>query len=102
MGLRSWCACLILAASAVAAGEQAPPLQPSFKSGMRIVSIFATVSDADRRLVTTITQDDFEIIDNEKHQLVAFFNNEEQPITVLIMHDNSMRSPERIVRLRAT
>src|SRR5207245_1411102 len=101
MGLRSWCACLILAASAVAAGEQAPPLQPSFKSGMRIVSIFATVSVADRRRWPTLTQEYFEILDNEKPQLVVFFNNEVQPITVIVMLDTSLSMTGSIALLRA-
>jgi Ca-activated chloride channel family protein len=48
-----------------------------------------TVADATRRLVSGLTQEDFEIFDNEKPQLISFFQNEVQPITVVVMLDTS-------------
>src|SRR5437762_12403271 len=90
MSVRFWCVCVLIVGSSSLAGQQAPPRpQPSFKSGTQLVSIFATVIDADKRLVPNLTQDDFEILDNDKPQLITFFNNEVQPITVVVMLDTS-------------
>ena len=63
--------------------------QPTFRAGTQIVSLFATVTDADKRLVPDLQRDDFEILDNEKPQPLTFFQNETQPITVIVMLDTS-------------
>ena len=36
-----------------------------------------------------LTQEDFEVFDNEKPQPIVFFQNEVQPITVVVMLDTS-------------
>ena len=63
--------------------------QATFKSGTQIVSVFTTVTDAQKRLVPDLVQDDFEIFDNEKPQPLVFFENEVQPISVVVMLDTS-------------
>jgi Ca-activated chloride channel homolog len=63
--------------------------QPTFRSGTQIVSLFATVLDGQKRLVPNLIQDDFEILDNDKLQPIVFFDNEIQPITVVVMLDTS-------------
>jgi Ca-activated chloride channel family protein len=80
------------------AGQQPPP---SFKSGTQLVSLFVTVSDAQKRLVPGLTQDDFEVFDNEKPQALIFFQNENQPITVVVMLDTSGSMTGTISLLRA-
>jgi Ca-activated chloride channel family protein len=54
-----------------------------------VVSIFATVIDAQKRLVPDLTKEDFEILDNDKPQEIQLFVNEVQPITVVVMLDTS-------------
>jgi len=63
--------------------------QPTFRAGTQVVSLFATVTDAQKRLVPDLQQADFEVFDNEKPQPLAFFQNEVQPITVVVMLDTS-------------
>jgi Ca-activated chloride channel family protein len=63
--------------------------QATFKSGTQVVSVFATVTDAQKRLVPDLVQDDFEVFDNEKPQPLVFFENEVQPISVVVMLDTS-------------
>jgi Ca-activated chloride channel family protein len=63
--------------------------QPTFRSGTQIVSLFATVTDAQRRLVPDLIQEDFEVLDNGKPQEIVFFDNQPQPITVVVMLDTS-------------
>ncbi len=63
--------------------------QPTFRSGTQVVSLFATVLDGQKRLVPNLIQDDFEILDNDKLQPIVFFDNDVQPITVVVMLDTS-------------
>jgi Ca-activated chloride channel family protein len=87
---------VLLSATSIAAQQQ----PPTFKSGSgAIVSIFATVSDADRRLVPGLEIDDFEILDNEQAQPITIFDNRVQPITVVVMLDTSASMTNSIDRL---
>ena len=54
-----------------------------------MVSIFATVTDAQKRLVPDLTQDDFSVFDNEKPQPLVYFDNSIRPINVVVMLDTS-------------
>ena len=63
--------------------------QPTFRTGTRTVALYATVTDAQKRLVPDLTQDHFEIFDNDKPQTIDLFLNEVQPITVVVMLDTS-------------
>jgi Ca-activated chloride channel family protein len=51
--------------------------------------MYATVTDSQKRLVPDLTQEDFEIFDNDKPQQIDLFVNEVQPITVVVMLDTS-------------
>ena len=82
---------LACAATVAALAQQAPDPQPqpTFKGETKIVSLFVTVADAQKRLVPDLTEDDFEVFDNDKAQPLIFFQNETQPITVVVMLDTS-------------
>jgi Ca-activated chloride channel family protein len=82
---RSTVAVLVVAALA----GVAVAAQPTFRSGTQLVSLFVTVADAQKRLVPDLTQQDFEVLDNDKVQPLVFFQNEVQPITVVVMLDTS-------------
>jgi len=92
-----------LIASALSAGQE--PQQPpssTFKSGSGvIVPVFATVSDADKRLVPDLGIDDFEVLDNDKPQPIVVFDNNVQPITVMVMLDTSLSMTNSLPLLRA-
>jgi Ca-activated chloride channel family protein len=75
--------------SALAAQQPPSPQGPTFKTGTQVVSLFVTVADATRRLVSGLTQEEFEVFDNDKPQPIIFFQNEVQPITVVVMLDTS-------------
>ena len=62
---------------------------PTFKTGTQVVSIFATVTDPQKRLVPSLTQDDFQVFDNDKPQPVIYFDNSIRPINVVVMLDTS-------------
>jgi Ca-activated chloride channel family protein len=63
--------------------------QPTFRAGTRTVALYATVTDAQKRLVPDLAQDDFQIFDNDKPQSLDLFINDVQPITVVVMLDTS-------------
>src|SRR5437764_289194 len=63
--------------------------QPTFRVGTQVVSLFATVTDAQNRLVPNLAQDDFQVFDNDKPQPLTLFESETQPITVVTLLDTS-------------
>lgn len=60
-----------------------------FKSGTQTVPLYVTVTDATKRLVPELIQEDFEILDNGKPQPITLFDNEVRPITATVMLDTS-------------
>jgi Ca-activated chloride channel family protein len=76
---------MLLVASGLALSAQ----QATFKTGIRTVALYATVIDAQKRLVPDLSKEDFEILDNDKLQDIQLFMNEVQPITVVVMLDTS-------------
>ena len=70
-------------------GVTAVAQQPTFRSDTRTVALYATVTDAKKRLVPDLTQEEFEVFDNDKPQAIELFLNEVQPITVVVMLDTS-------------
>jgi Ca-activated chloride channel family protein len=95
VSVRGGVLCSILLAAVVVAQ------QPTFKSGTQIVSVFATVTDGQGRLVPNLVIDDFEVLDNDKVQTLVFFQNEVQPITVVVMLDTSGSMTSSIGLLKA-
>jgi Ca-activated chloride channel homolog len=81
-----------MVAVAIAAGTAVLSAQqqaPTFKVATQVVSLFATVVDSQNRLVPALEQADFEVFDNDKPQPLLVFDNEIQPITVVVMLDTS-------------
>ena len=88
---------LVVALAAPLAAQQGP----TFRSGTQVVSLFATVLDAENRLVPDLTQGDFEVFDNDKPQPLIVFNNENLPITAVVMLDTSGSMTATISLLKA-
>ena len=90
---------LVVAVSAVAglAAQQ----QPEFRSGSDIVRVFVTVSDRDARLITNLTQSEFEVRDEGKPQPITVFDNTPKPIQLVAMLDVSGSMEGNLPLLRA-
>ncbi|MBM3749599.1 MAG: VWA domain-containing protein [Acidimicrobiia bacterium] len=73
-----------LAFTATGAAQQA-----TFRASTRTVPIYATVTDANGRLVPDLERGDFEVCDNGRKQDLTLFNNVTQPISVVVMLDTS-------------
>src|SRR5215211_6711300 len=70
----------------LALSAQQPPV---FRGGGEVVRVFVTVMDRDGRLVTALSQNDFEIRDEGKPQPITLFDNSPQPIRLIVMLDVS-------------
>jgi len=86
-----------------APAQDQSPKQPPFRSGSRTVAVYVTVTDPQGRLVTNLTQDDFDVYDNGKKPTITLFERGVQPITVVMMLDRSgsMAGNFRLVRSAA-
>src|SRR5262245_21079133 len=63
--------------------------QPTFRATGDSVRVFVTVTDRDGRLVTTLSQGDFEVRDEGKPQSITLFDNSPQPVRLIVMLDVS-------------
>ena len=62
---------------------------PAFRTGVELVSLNVTVTDATGHYVTTLNQDDFSVFDDGAKQDVTFFNRTNLPIAMALMLDTS-------------
>jgi len=80
---------MALAVAVLLAPIRAQEPQKPIRVSTRTVALYATVTDAEKRLVPDLTEDDFEIYDNGKLQTMNLFDNKPQPISVVVMLDTS-------------
>jgi VWFA-related protein len=94
----------LLAPARVRAQGLSTPQEPSFKSGVELVTVFAVVRDRHGRPVTGLSSRDFELVDGTQHRQIIDCRVEEGPITVAILADisGSMVVSERLASVRAT
>ena len=62
---------------------------PTYRAGVRTVSVYTTVVDAEQHLVTDLSRKDFTVYDNGVPQDITVFANDVQPITAVMMLDRS-------------
>jgi Ca-activated chloride channel homolog len=75
--------------------------QPVFRGSGELVRVFATVTDRDGRLVTSLTQRDFEVRDEGKPQPIVVFDNSPRPIRLVVLLDVSGSMEGNLPLLRA-
>lgn len=94
--------CAILVACVISeAGGAASPQQLVFRGTGEVVRVFVTVTNRDGRLVTNLTQPDFEVRDDGKPQPITLFDNTPQPIRLIVMLDVSGSMDGNLPLLRA-
>jgi VWFA-related protein len=82
----------LIVAAVVLAGAQQPPLNPNpfrFKSGVELINVTATVSDASGRFVPGLTKDDFVVYEDDQPQEITHFSSERVPVSLGIAIDTS-------------
>lgn len=92
---------LALAAAATLAARQEPqegaPVR--FTSGVQLVEVYATVTDAKGEPVTGLRREDFDVYENDQRQDVATFAAGEFPLTVALGVDRSWSMAGEPLRL---
>src|SRR5688500_16432023 len=71
------------------AQEAAEKQQATFRSGVDLVTVSATVRDSKGRLVKDLTQKDFEVIDRGERRSISEFRAEQAPLSLAILFDVS-------------
>jgi VWFA-related protein len=61
----------------------------AFKSQIDLVALYVTVTDANGRLLTGLTREDFALVDQGQPQEIDVFSTEPQPLSIVVMLDYS-------------
>jgi Ca-activated chloride channel homolog len=69
--------------------QEAAETQATFRSGVDLVTVSATVRDGKGRLVKDLTQRDFEVIDRGERRAISEFRSERAPLSLAILFDVS-------------
>lgn len=92
------CLVAIFAAVVTLAGQQQPPPQGAepaaperfrFRSGVELINVTATVTDASGRFVPDLTKDDFKVYEDDQPQAITHFSSERVPVSLGIVLDTS-------------
>src|SRR5688500_20394154 len=67
--------------------QEAAEKQATFRSGVDLVTVSATVRDNKGRLVKDLTQKDFEVIDRGERRAISEFRSERAPMSGAILFD---------------
>lgn len=86
-------AALVLAVTAGAA-QQAPPV---FRSGVDVVSLNVTVTDAQGHYITDLEQPDFTVLEDGAKQELLYFGKSNLPIALSLLIDTSASMEERLL-----
>jgi hypothetical protein len=79
-----------IALGALVSGQERPGGQGfSFRTGVELINVTATVTDEHGRFVPGLTADDFLIYEDGKPQVVQQFDNERVPVSLGIALDTS-------------
>lgn len=79
---------------AAAAPSRAP--QPSFRTGIDVVSLNVTVTTADQQFVTDLGQQDFLVFEDGVKQDVSFFTRSQLPIALALLLDTSASMDDKM------
>jgi len=76
---------------ALLAAPAAAPAQATFSTGIKVVSVFATVRDKRGAFVRDLTKDDFSVSENGRPQTIRYFSRDtDLPLTLGLMIDTSL------------
>jgi VWFA-related protein len=99
MKTKSVLAVLLAAACAalpVSLGAQARPQAPVFGTGIEIINLSLSVTDARNNFVTDLTQRDFAVFEDGIRQELSLFTHEDLPISLVLLIDTSASMEEKL------
>jgi VWFA-related protein len=92
--MRGW----VLLVCAAAFGQDEQPL---FKSDAPLVELHATVSDRQGRLITGLPESAFHVFENDAPQQIKVFRQEDAPVSLGLIVDNSASMRDKRARVAA-
>jgi Ca-activated chloride channel homolog len=91
--------------SSPASQAQAPPRPtprpPIFGTGIEVINLNVSVTDARGRYVTDLGKNDFAVFEDGVRQELSIFNHEDIPISLVLMIDTSASMDEKLPTARA-
>ena len=92
-------ASLAVPSAALAQRQPQAPSVPTFKSGVDLVTVTATVRDRKGRLVKGLEATDFEVLDRGESRRISDFRADSTPVSLAILFDisGSMRVADRML-----
>jgi VWFA-related protein len=74
--------------------------QPSFRTGVDIVSLNVTITDGSNHYVTDLDESEFNVFEDGIRQNVSFFTRRQQPIALSLLLDSSASMEEHLPTLQ--
>lgn len=87
---------LVAFVSAVSYGQDSGSQRPQFRVSVEMVSLSVTVFDEDRRLVTDLGVEDFNVYEDGAPQEIKIFSREALPLRMVILLDTSSSIERRL------
>jgi VWFA-related protein len=84
------------AALPVSLGAQARPQAPVFGTGIEIINLSLSVTDARNNFVTDLGQRDFAVFEDGIRQELSLFTHEDLPISLVLLIDTSASMEEKL------
>lgn len=83
-------AAIVAALAATTAGQESQDPQVfRFRTGVELINVTATVTDANGRFVSGLRKDDFRLLEDGQEQQITHFNNERVPVSLGLVVDTS-------------
>src|SRR5579872_4847651 len=79
-----------------------PAQTPAFRAEITLVKVDVSVTDSKGRAISNLTQKDFEILDENTPQPIAYFDHESEPLDILLLLDVSGSMHRSLMELSAT
>ena len=92
---------LLVLASGSGLRAQGPPRPPVFGTGIEVINLNVSVTDARGRYITDLTKNDFAVFEDGVRQELSIFNHEDIPISLVLMIDTSASMDEKLPKARA-
>ena len=99
--LSALCLGLLAAAAPAPARAQARPQPPTFGTGIEIINLNLSVTDARNNFVVDLAQRDFAVFEDGIRQDLSLFTHENLPISMVLMVDCSASMEEKLKTAQA-
>src|SRR5690348_12701707 len=79
-----------------------PGQTPTFRAGVTLVKVDASAANPNGRIISDLSRNDFEILDEGVPQPIVYFDHESEPLELLLLLDVSGSMHRSLMDLSAT